>query len=221
MWKKLTGLGMIGVFLYVLHVVLGGFLWKGYNHLMQPISDLTAAGAPNKALLSVLTLFYGLFCIVFVLSACLYTRKFIPKLASAGLLVFLAMHLVSISYGLFPEDLPGAAMSFTGTMHIVVTFLIVPLTILAPLLTGMGLRKVEGLRGFGIYSIVTGIIIFIAGGTTAVFFAQKLPFFGLVERINIGMLQIWTFLLSMRLFSSRLDLECADWKAAKSEGKAM
>jgi hypothetical membrane protein len=221
MWKKLTGLGIVGVSLYVLHVVLGGFLWKGYNHLMQPISDLTASGAPDKDLLSLLTLLYGLLCIVFVFSAYMYTRSRIPKIASAGLLVLLAMHLVSITYGLFPEDLPGAAMSFTGTMHIVVTFLIVPLTILAPLLIGIGLRNIDGLRGFAHYCVITGIVIFIAGGTSAIFFAQKLPYFGLVERINIGTLQTWTFLLSLRLFSKRFVLEFNDWNAAKEDGKAM
>ena len=218
MWKKLTGLGMLGVGLYVLHVVLGGFLWQGYNHQMQPISDLTASGAPDKDLLGIITLAYGLLCIAAVISAYVYTRGHVPKVASAGLLVFLAMHLVSISYNWFPQDLPGAAPTFVGTMHLVVTFLIIPLTILAPILVGVGFRKMEALRGFGLYSIITGIVIFVAGGTTAMFFAQKLPFFGLVERINIGTLQLWTFLLSFRLFSSKLDLESGDWAARGREG---
>ncbi len=206
MWKKLTGLGMIGVALYVFHVVLGGFLWKGYNHLMQPISDLTASGAPDKDLLGVITLLYGFLCIIAVISAFLYTRGQVPKIASAGILVFLAMHLVSISYNWFPQDLPGAEPTFVGTMHLVVTFLIIPLTILAPILIGVGFRKVNCLKGFGLYSIITGIVIFVAGGTTSIFYAQKLDYFGLVERINIGTLQLWTFLLSWKLFSKKLEL---------------
>lgn len=220
MWKKLTGLGMIGVAAYVLHVVLGGFLWKGYNHLMQPISDLTASGAPNKDLLSVITLIYGLLCIVAVFSAFMYIRKSAPRLASAGILVFLAMHLVSITYGFFPEDLPGAPMSTLGFMHIVVTALIVPLTILAPILVGAGLRKIDGLKGFSKYSIITGIVIFLAGGATAVFFAQKLPYFGLMERINMSAVQLWTFLLSMKLYGSKLVLQEHGWEATKAERQA-
>lgn len=203
MWKKLTLFGMIGAIIYVLHVVIGGFLWKGYNHLMQPISDLTAAGAPDKALLSIFTLIYGICSIIFAICSIAYVRGFVPGIAKAGLVVFLAMHIVSITYGLFPEDLPGSGVTFTGTMHIVVTILIVPLTILAPFLVGFGLKKVEGFKGFGIYSIVTGIIIFIAGGTSAMFFAQHLPYFGLVERINIGTLQLWMFLLSLKLFRGK------------------
>jgi hypothetical protein len=102
-------------------------------------------------------------------------------------------------------------------MHIVVTFLIVPLTILSPLLVGIGLRKVAGLAGFGRYSIITGIVIFIAGGASAVFFAQKLPYFGLVERINIGTLQLWTFLLSFQLFRSQRGLYKDGQAAAKAD----
>lgn len=226
MWKKLTGLGMLGVALYALHVVLGGILWNShagmapYNHLMQPISDLTASGAPDKELLSVITLFYGLLCIAFVFSAFMYVRKSVPKVASAGLLVFLAMHLVSITYGLFPQDLPGAAPTFPGMMHIAVTFAIIPLTILAPILTGIGLKKVDGLKGFGVYSIITGIVIFFAGGTTAMLFAQKMPYFGLAERINIGALQLWTFLLSYRMFSSKTVLGDNEWHASKRDRQA-
>lgn len=200
MWKNMTVFGMIGSLLYLLHVVLGGILWHGYNHLMQPISDLTAGGAPDRALLSVITLLYGICSILFAVSALAYVKNLVPKLVRAGLMVFLAMHIVSITYGVFPQDLPGAAVTFTGTMHIVVTFLIVPLTILAPFLIGFGLRKVSEFKSFGTYSVITGIIIFIAGGTTAVFFANKLPYFGFVERINIGTLQLWMFLLSMKLF---------------------
>lgn len=202
MWKKMNALGMVGVLVYVAHVVLGGILWKGYSHLMQPISDLTASGAPNKDLLTTLTWIYGVCSILFAISAIARAKGPIFRTARFGLMVFLAMHLVSITYGLFPQDLPGAEPTFTGIMHLVVTALIVPLTILAPFLTGFGLRRVRGYSGFGTYSIITGFVILIAGATTAVFFAQKLPYFGLVERINIGTLQLWTFLMSLRFYTT-------------------
>lgn len=200
MWKKLTVFGMIGALAYLLHVVLGGALWNGYNHLMQPISDLTASGAPNYALISTITWIYGICVIIFGLSALIYLRTFAPKLAQAGMLIFLVMQIVSTLYGFFPEDLPGAAVTAAGTMHIVITAIIVPLTILAPFLIGFGLRKLEGFEGIGRYSIVTGVIILVFGSLSAVFFANMWPYFGLIERINIGALQLWTFILSYRLF---------------------
>ena len=50
------------------------------------------------------------------------------------------------------------------------------------------------------YSIITSIILFFAGGTTVIFFANKLAGFGLFERINIGSLQIWMVVFSLVLF---------------------
>ncbi len=89
-------------------------------------------------------------------------------------------------------------------MHIVVTFFIIPLTILAPLLIGVGFRKVGALRNFSVYSLATCVWILLAGGLTAYAFAAKLPYFGLVERLNIGALQLWMFLLSLRLWRTHI-----------------
>lgn len=35
MRRKLTIFGMLGSLAYVIHVILGGMLWKGYSHLMH------------------------------------------------------------------------------------------------------------------------------------------------------------------------------------------
>ena len=67
--------------------------------------------------------------------ACLYLRKSVSKTAKAGMITFIAMHLV-------------------------VTGLIVPLSICSPLLIGLGLRKIDRFRKFGIYSIITSVILF-------------------------------------------------------------
>ena len=198
-WKYLCAFGIVAVLAYVVHVVLGGFLWQGYNHLQQPISDLTATGAPDRALLGNILLIYTFPAILFGLSAYIYLRNFAPKLSQVGMLLYTVMQLISFLYNFFPEDLPGAAMTVSGFMHIAITFLIVPLTILAPIFMGVGLRKLEKFRKYGVYCIVTGIIIFCAGGTATIFFANHLPYFGLVERINIGTLQLWTFVTAIKL----------------------
>ncbi|MDW7657123.1 MAG: DUF998 domain-containing protein [Bacillota bacterium] len=142
-----------------------------------------------------------MFSIVFSVCAYLYMKDFAPKISKIGMLLFLAMHIISITYGLFPQDLPGAPVTFTGIMHLVVTGLIIPLTIAAPILVGKGLKKIASFKYYGVYSFITGILIFIAGGTTAIFFANKLPCFGLVERINIGILQLWMLVTSIKFFT--------------------
>jgi hypothetical protein len=193
---------MVAVAAYVLHVVLGGFLWQGYTHLHQSISSLTGVDGPNRELLNNILLAYAIPGILFGLSAYLYLRAFAPKIAQAGMLLYLIMQVISFAYKFFPEDASGAAMSFSGTMHIVITYMIVPLTILAPIFIGAGFRRLERFRRFGAFCIFTGIFIFCAGGTTTVIFANGLSYFGLAERINIGMLQLWTFLTALKLLTT-------------------
>jgi len=194
--------GMLAVVIYLLHVLIGGYLWKTYSHLQQPISDLTATGAPNRSLLLLFTNIYGGLALIFAVSFTFFERKDRHKLVFWGGVSFIILHIVSISYSFFPQDLPGAEPSFAGMMHLAVTFLIVPFTILTPLLIGFGLRKENEWKALGNFSLICGILIIIFGGLTGFFFAKGLPYFGLVERINIGTLQIWTFVMSYKLFTS-------------------
>jgi uncharacterized membrane protein len=106
------------------------------------------------------------------------------------------MHLLSISYTFFPQDLPGTATTQAGTMHLVVTALIVPFTIMSPLFIGFGLKKEKKWKQVGTFSMYCGLLIIIFGGASGFFFANKLPYFGVMERVNIGTLQCWTAVLS-------------------------
>lgn len=199
--------GMLAAVIYLLHILFGGYLWKTYSHLQQPISDLTATGAPNRLLLLLFTNIYGVLALIFAVSFTVFERKERHKLVFLGGISFIILHLVSISYSFFPQDLPDAEPTFAGMMHLVVTVLIVPFTILTPLLIGFGLKKEKDSRTLGNFSLICGILIIIFGGLTGFFFAKGLPYFGLVERINIGTLQIWTFVLSYKLLKSKHE-EC-------------
>jgi len=191
--------GVLAVIVYLLHVMIGGMLWQGYSHLQQPISDLTATGAPNRFLMLLFTNIYGGLALIFAVSFTFFVRKERHKLVFFGGISFIILHLVSISYSFFPQDLPGAELSFAGMMHLVVTVLIVPFTILTPLLIGIGLKKEKEWKTIGNFSIVCSLLIILFGGLSGYFFAKGLPYFGLVERLNIGTLQIWTFILSYKL----------------------
>jgi hypothetical protein len=199
----LLSTGMLAVVIYLLHILIGGYLWKTFSHLQQPISDLTATGAPNRTLLLLFTNIYAALALIFAISFTFFERKELNKFVFWGGISFIFLHIVSISYSFFPQDLPGAEHSFAGMMHLVVTVLIVPFTILTPLLIGFGLKKVKSWRTLGNFSLICGILIIIFGGMSGFFFAKGLPYFGLVERINIGILQIWTFVLSYKLITSK------------------
>ncbi|MDP2235587.1 MAG: DUF998 domain-containing protein [Bacteroidales bacterium] len=193
--------GMLAVVIYLLHILIGGYLWKTYSHLQQPISDLTATGAPNRFLLLLFTNIYGALALIFAVSFTFFEGNEHRKLVFWGGISFIILHLVSISYSFFPQDLPGAEPSFAGMMHLAVTFVIVPFTILTPLLIGYGLKKEKAWKALGNFSLICGMLIIVFGGLSGFFFAKELPYFGLVERINIGILQIWTFILSYKLIN--------------------
>jgi hypothetical protein len=201
----LLSAGMLAVVIYLLHILIGGYLWKTYNHLQQPISDLTATGAPNRFLLMLFTNIYGGLALIFAVSFTFFERKERHNLVFWGGISFIILHVVSISYSFFPQDLPGAEPSFAGMMHLVVTVLIVPFTILTPLLIGFGLKKEKPWKTLGNFSLICGILIIIFGGMSGFFFAKGLPYFGLVERINIGTLQIWTFVLSYKISTQKYE----------------
>lgn len=194
--------GMLAALIYLLHVLIGGFLWPGYNHLHQPISDLTGNGAPHRTLLLIMTNLYGILSLIFAIAFTIGVSKKFHQPTFWGGISLICMHFLSISYGFFPEDLTGSAPSFEGKMHLVVTGLIVPFTILAPVLIGTGMKKspeMPAYRSFGNFSLLCGMLIIILGGLSGYLFANKLPYFGIVERLNIGTLQLWTFLLSYQL----------------------
>ena len=199
--KLLFSTGIISVIFYIFHIVLGSFLWPDYNNLQQPISDLTASQAPNRFLLLAITTIYGFCALIFALAFTFLESKKHIRLVFIGGLLFISLHILSISYGIFPEDLPGSKESFSGFMHLVVTALIAPITILTPVTIGLGFLKDTFWKRFGVLSILAGILIFLFGGFTAYLFIHKLAYFGLVERINIGILQTWTFLLSYKLIN--------------------
>jgi hypothetical membrane protein len=199
--------GMLAVVIYLLHILLGGLLWQGYSHLQQPISDLTATGAPNRFLLLLFTNIYGGLALIFAVSFTFFERKEQHRLVFWGGISFIILHVLSISYSFFPQDLSGAEPSFNGMMHLLVTVLIVPFTILTPLLIGFGLKKGKAWKTLGNFSLLCGILIIIFGGMSGFFFAKGLPYFGLVERINICTLQIWTFVLSYKLSSNKYKYE--------------
>lgn len=196
MSKKLIGLGMLGSILYLVHVIVGSILWKGYSQLNQPISDLTSASAPNKALLNIFLNGYLICSVIFIVSFYIYTKNFSSRIFKAGIILFFIMDIITFMYTFFPEDMPGTKLSFQGLMHLVITGAIVPCAILFPLFIGIGLKKVKQFKNFARYSIITSVVIFISGAMSPIWIANNLPYFGLIERINIGTIELWMFICS-------------------------
>lgn len=197
---KIFGLacGMISAILYILHVVTGGFLWDGYSHIIQPISDLTSVAAPNRILLSAMTTVYGILTIVFAIVFYVQIKIIKNKVISFGIFLLVIMESVSfVGYLLFPlEEVGVEVLTFQSVMHIIVTIIVVLTTIGFTLVTGVAFLRIQSTKRLGIFIIACGVVIIVSGASTGVIIANEIPITGLIERINIFTLQVLIFVIS-------------------------
>jgi hypothetical protein len=202
-WQFLLLSGAVSVVVYTLHVVIGGALWEGYSHIRQPISDLTATGAPNAPLLRTYTFIYGVLGVVFSFSLFMVLKNRGGRVLKIGTVLLLIMEFSSFSgYALFPLDISGEVNSIRNIMHIIVTAVVVITTIASAFLIGIGLKKIPAAAAVGIFVLACGGVIDLSGAGTAVIAARGIPLTGLVERINIFTLQLMVLVLSLRFFYS-------------------
>lgn len=202
-WLFLGGVGAAVV--YVFAVILGGALRADYSHLKEPISELTAAGAPNKGLLDVLFLVYNL--LVAALGVGVWIKAARDARARTSGLVTAAALVIAGACGVllqlfFPQDPGGAkaAVTTTGTMHIAVAGIDALATMVAAAASALWFRKLPEWKGYSAYSLVTFGVIFVSGGFGAAAATSGFALFGLVERITIGAFIQWLLVVGLRLY---------------------
>lgn len=200
--RKFLYLGIIGVVINVVHVVLGGYLWNGYNHLMQPISDLTAIGAPNRITMTIIVMIYNICMIFFSISTYLYARDYTSKLTKLGMKIYMIMHLLTLFIHIFPQDLRRPMGTLYSIIHMGLFGIILILTLIVLLLIVLGLMNQEEFYYFAIFSLVISVIFIITMLLFTFFFFLRLPYVGLIEKINVGAFQLWTLILSFKLIKT-------------------
>lgn len=201
-WQTAALSGAVSALIYMVHVTTGGILWDGYSHVRQTISELTGNGAPNAGMLRIFTLLYGIFGTIFAIVVYVLFRKYkTHKLAQWGALLLLLMHAVSlIGYSLFPLEEGGEVLTFSNFMHLGVTAIVVIATIGSLFTMGYGLWLTKKFRKIGLFTLVCAVVIVLSGVATPIVLSNELPFAGLVERILIYTLQLWTIVLSFYLY---------------------
>ncbi len=208
--KVLMLCGILAPVVYVITVILGGFLRPGYSHVSQAVSDLIATGAPNKSLLDPLFALYNLLTIAFGLGLFQHVRSDHQNrgkvVGTLGALCLVAEGIFGLITLFFPEDLGGMSttISGTGTMHIVFAGLSSLTTMLTILLMSFWFRNSPRLRGYGLYSFISVIAVFLSGGLAAVSVANNSPVGGLVERITIGGFLQWLFVIALMMYPSEV-----------------
>jgi hypothetical protein len=172
--------------------------WKGYSLASQTISELSAIGAPTKALWLPLIIIYEVLHIAFGCGVLLAEDKN-RYLNTAGILII--VHGI-ISLFCPPMHLRGVEPTLTDTMHVIFGTAIVVIMMLT-----MGFGAASFGKRFRFYSIVS-IVIFLVFGILMGLDGPKIaanlptPLIGIWERISVFIYMLWIIVLAIVLLYS-------------------
>jgi hypothetical protein len=191
--------GPLSSLLYVAMNIVVAMQWKGYSSAAQTVSELSAIGAPTRALWVPLGLAYTLLVAAFRLSAHRNT-----PLRVAGTLMT-AYGLIGVAWPPMHlrEVLAVGGATLTDTMHIGFAMVTVVLMLLA-----MGFGAAAFGTRFRLYSIVSVVILTGCGIATTVSAPRisanlPTPWVGVWERINIGVFLLWVVVLSISVLRTQ------------------
>lgn len=206
--------GIISSVLYLFVNIIVPTQWPGYDHASRIPSELSAIGAPTRALWTALATPYTFLVIAFgwgVWRSAGDSRKLrlvgILLLAYGGtgfIWPFAPMHL--------RETLAAGGGTFSDTMHRALGAVtnILYLLSLAIAATAFG-------KGFRIYSIVTFVVTLVFGALTfmespGVGTNSPTPTIGIWERIDIGVYLVWVVVLAAMLLPARRGASGITWQ---------
>ncbi len=199
--KILLVCGPVSSILYVAMTVLVAMQWDAYSSASQTVSELSAIGAPTRALWVLPGAFYTILVTAFGWGLWQSSGRNRALQTVGGLIMvygalglawpFAPMHL--------REVLATGGGTFSDTMHIVLASVTVGLMLLA-----MGVGAAALGERFRLYSIVSLAILTVCGALTfldAPRIAANLPtpWIGIWERINIGVFLLWVSVLATAL----------------------
>jgi hypothetical membrane protein len=194
--------GIVAPVLYVITTIVGAALRNDYSHIVNAISELISNGAPNKAILDVVFNIYNALLLAFAVGAYIALKN-APRLCRISMGIFIVVQVLSFSWGFFPMDPMGTEATFAGTMHNILGGVVALVTIIMPLLMGLGLRQLDGFQSYAKYSFISSAIIFVSGLTGVILAGQGVQLFGLFERITIGSYEAWIFVTALNLLKIR------------------
>ncbi len=195
--------GIIGPILFTVVWVFLGSIQPGYDHIAQTISELGAVGAPNALIMNAVGFVpSGLLIVAFALG--LHRGISGEKRSKMGPALLALVGAGIAGAGIFPVNLADL-QSFTSIMHVLVSSLVFFAGgWLAPLVIARRLKEDVRWQGYRRYSLATGALMLGFFGLSLVFLAVLPgvlePILGLMQRLNLGVLFLWIFVMADRLF---------------------
>ncbi len=202
--------GIVGPILFIAVFTVDGFLTPGYSAVNDAVSYLSLGshGWIQAANFIATGLLLGIFALGFA-------RRMGPVIARgwlyAGATLLLLSGLGYVTAGVFTSAPPGQPQHPLHTIAFSVVFFSAAM---ACLITGWQLIKTQAWRGFGWYSIITGLLTITPplGNLSSLFAptpatpvsspAPDLPFFGIVNRLVIVVASAWCVALASRMLAS-------------------
>jgi len=199
--KVLLLSGAFSSILYVFMNIICDLQYPGYNSLSQTVSELSAIDAPTRTLWVSLGVIYSLLVIAFGFGLW-YSATVHHHLPTMGIVL-----MFSAVIGFFwppmhqREVIASGGGTLSDTLHIVFTFITVPLMIFVIALGATVFGK-----AFRWYCIITLVVLLFFGILTGLQGSklstnEPTPWIGLWERINIGAYMLWVAVLSIILIN--------------------
>lgn len=200
--KHLGIFGVISLLSYTAMVAFSPLAYPGYDPLSMAVSDLSAVGAPSKALAEQLNALFGPCAVVSVMAVCVGTAQCRSKLFKAGIGFFAVMEWITVvGYKMFPLVQGEDMSTFQNVMHIVVTALVVLFSVTSLVLIAVGGKK-ESIPSLSIWAIVCLAAMMIGAVGTG---AMPKSVFGIFERLSTFSAVIFNAVLGMYLLRGKFD----------------
>jgi hypothetical protein len=197
--KVLLVCGIVSSLLYVAMNIFVPMQWEGYSSASQTVSELSASGAPTRALWVPLGIAYTLLLTAFGWGVWESARRNRPLRIVGGLMV--ASGVIGLAWPPMHQRavLAAGGGTLTDTMHIVWSVVTVLLFVLEISFGAAAFGK-----RFRFYSTAT-MVILVVFGTLAGLDGPRVsanlptPWVGVWERIGIAVFLLWVVVLAVGL----------------------
>jgi hypothetical protein len=202
-WRRLLVAGGAAAFvLYLAMDIVAALRYEGYSYTGQTISELSAIGAPTRAMWAPLGVVYALLMLAFGAGVWLLAGS----KRSLRIIGALATFMGALALFVWPfapmhqrEVLAAGGGSFTDTLHLILGGTDT-LIFFASMIAGLGVFG----RRFRYYTLATIAVVLVAGVLTGLAAPgvqkdESTPWIGVTERVSVFGSMLWYAVLAVGL----------------------
>jgi hypothetical membrane protein len=191
------------VILIAFSMIIIGFFFPGYSHILESISRQGASDSPVSLATNISFSLTGVFVILFGFG--LYRIFGKDKFGKFGIILVVLAGISCMLVGVFPVDPPGMEGSLSNVYHNYSATLAGVLGIVAAALFGIKEYRREDEGRFWAILIPVLLIPSIFFGTLFMLgHPWILPIYGLSERICLGLIMVLVLIISLHLYRTGL-----------------